>query len=317
MNKQRLGPLAIEILNILTDPKTDDHRMTTSDIYARSSLAESLVKVTQTLSNCAAKRPPLTERHAGAAGSTWSITQAGIARLNGEAAPAVASAPRPKKPARAAAPEVRAEGREQPDDADETPVLDCAVWMSGDVSILHGDTNITLSADEGKRLADHLFSALGETFASTVADIVMGRITAKLFDHPDDKAPASDPGVGFTEAPFVAVDPGKNDQGVFVQPNKFDAFLAESRPFAAAGSAIVDRHFTADMSTEAGRQTATEAHGDIVAASAYLIPREPTEATGLPGVEFDGPQGIEACNFGQPPAGLSRAEQFIEAAARN
>jgi hypothetical protein len=278
MNKQPLSALSLEILNIMLDPKTDDGRMTNAAIYARSEHAESLHKVSQTLNNCTAKNPPLVERHKTDSGAHWSITEAGIARANQEA------------------PDHDGE------DSEEPPVLDCAVWMSGDVSIIHGETNITLKADEAGKIAGYLAQNLdADSFAQRVAQTVMNRITAKLFAHPDDKAPASDPGVGFTESPFFVVDPGNHDQAVVLQPNKFDAFLRDSRADTAATQVETKR---------------VPIGAEWLATLPARPTTEPTEATGLPGVEFDGPGGIKIPVFGQPPEAMSRADQFQQAAAR-
>jgi hypothetical protein len=151
-------------------------------------------------------------------------------------------------------------------------VLDVAVWMSGDVSILHGETNITIGRTDAERLVNHLSQSMGgaDAFAERIVMLVMGRINAKLFDHPEDRSAPS---------PFSAM----------VGSNKFASFLHQ--PLNAT-----------PITTAADRTNEPAA----------------TEATGLPGVELDGPGGINLNIpiFGRPPEAMTREEQFTEAAGR-
>jgi hypothetical protein len=140
----------------------------------------------------------------------WSITDAGRAALAAEGQPGVAVA---RAPRAAAAPKPRAaralsepgidpghtepdaeEGGEEEEEGEEEQeaALDCAVWMSGEVSICKGEIHLLLTPAEVRALTDYLVERTdSEMLAATVAARVLAKITAKLFDHPDDRKPCA------------------------------------------------------------------------------------------------------------------------------
>ena len=301
-----MSPLKREILTALAAATAP---MTNQAIYSACDSASSANAISKLMYSYENAATPMVAKSEGPNKAVvYTITDAGRLALVDEAitAPApVKSARKPsgsKKRRLVARTEPVVDEQPEAEEAEERPVLDCAVWMSGDVSIIHGETNITLNADEANKIAGYLAQNLdSDSFARHVAQMVMNLLTAKLLNHPDDRTPASDPGVGFTESPFVPVDPGNNDQGVVVQPNKFDAFLRDSRADPALAQ------------TETKR---VPIGAEWLATLPARQPTEPTEATGLPGVEFDGPQGIHIPVFGQRPEAMTRADQFAETAAR-
>ena len=137
-------------------------------------------------------------------------------------------------------------------EADDQPQLDIAVWMSGEVTLMKGDIQLTLLPHEAQQAFDWLCERMESS----------ARLAAT---------------------------------------NKFDAFLRDSRAETALAQ------------TETKR---VPIGAEWLATLPDREPTEPTEATGLPGVELDGPQGIHIPVFGQPPEAMTRAEQFAEAAAR-
>jgi hypothetical protein len=140
----------------------------------------------------------------------WSITDVGRAALATEGQPGLAVARAPRTQKAAAAPKKRSAqalsepgidpGHTEPDaeegdeeeeeegEEEQEAALDCAVWMSGEVSICKGDINLLLGEAEAFALTEYLTERLNmNVMAERVAQIAIDRITSKLFDHPDDR----------------------------------------------------------------------------------------------------------------------------------
>ncbi len=269
-------PISAKRLQILRILSLVDN-MTARDVNQQCDLLKDATEASQMLMSMASRDPALVEK-IETKPITWQISDEGRAALASGEVPVKKSG----RTARVEAAETAAESEEADEAEEQEGVLDCAVWMSGDVSIIHGESNITLNADEASKIAGYLAQNLdADVFAQHVASLVLSRITAKLFDHPDDKRQPSpfDSEVGIPLSPLFT-------------PNKFEAFLRQSRPATEA------------VSTDAN------------CANAGAAPLEPTEATGLAGVELDGPKGIQIPVFTQQPEAMSRADQFAQTAAR-